>query len=192
MNPANPPGEKKPLFARPGKKMLIAIVIILAFVIIGSIALVVLPGQPASRGTTPAFNSAVPQPVQQTVQKSTVNALPSQVDFVIDAGPQEKCGLTCRKLTPTLYNTGTQTAHNVCINVVLYNSGGELIALNGASSLRKCIGDLRADESKSEQITIDADCGFLATKCIRQTLILKTEATSDETTVRFPDSTIAT
>ena len=190
--PPNPPGNNEPGFTRPAKKLIIAIVIIIAVVIIGAVAVFILPGQPATRGTTPALNSAVPQPVQQTVQKSTVNALPSQVDFVIDAGPQEKCGLTCRKLTPTLYNTGTQTAHNVCINVVLYNSGGDVIPLNGAPTFRKCIGNMAADEARSESITIDADCGFLATKCIRQTLILKTEATSDETTVRFPDSTIAT
>jgi hypothetical protein len=53
------------------------------------------------------------------------------------------------------------------------------------------VGTLAAGESKSEPIVIDADCGFLASKCIQQTLVLKTLATSDETTVRFPDQLIA-
>jgi hypothetical protein len=113
------------------------------------------------------------------------------VDFVIQAGPQEKCGLTCRQLTPSVTNTGTDTAHNVCISIMLYNSGGDLITLNGGPSVTKCIGDIASGESRSEPVTIEADCGLFASKCIRQTLILKTEATCDETTVRFPDKMFA-
>jgi hypothetical protein len=119
-----------------------------------------------------------------------VTALPP-VDFALVAGPQEKCGLTCRQLTPTITNTGTETAHNVCISLVMYNSGGDLIFLNSGPSIQQCVGTLAAGESKSEPIIINADCGFLASKCLRQTLVLKTQATSDETTVRFPDQLIA-
>jgi hypothetical protein len=73
----------------------------------------------------------------------------------------------------------------------MYNSGGDLIFLNSGPSIRQCVGTLAAGEWKSEPIVIDADCGFLASKCIQQTLVLKTLATSDETTVRFPDQLIA-
>ena len=136
----------------------------------------------------PTGQQLIPQANMQPVDNSPVV---KPVDFVIDAGPQEKCGLTCRQLTPSITNTGKKTAHNICISIVLSNSGGDLISLNGESSFRKCIGNIASGESKSESIVINADCGFLASKCLRQTLILKTKVTCDETTVQFPDQIIA-
>jgi len=180
MLPTTPPGKKEPGSMRPGKKLALALVIILAVVITCVIAAVVLVKSPPSTGS-----ATVPQPARQPVRDS------SPVNFVIQTGPQVNCGLTCRQLTPTLTNSGSETAHNVCITIVLYNSGGDTIALNGAPSIREYIGDIASGESKSEPVTINADCGFLASKCLRQTLILKTEATCDETTVQFPDRTIA-
>ncbi|WP_321506601.1 hypothetical protein [uncultured Methanoregula sp.] len=192
MKPPVPSGKKEPGFPRPGKKTIMAIAIIIAVVIIGVIAAVVFVQSPSGQGATPSnLQSGASQPVQQSAQQYASNSPAKPVDFVLQAGPQDKCGLTCRKLTPTLYNTGTQTAHNVCISVVLYNGGGDLISLNGAPSIRQCVGDLASGEAVSEPITIDADCGFLATKCIKQTLILKTEASCDETNVQFPDKIIA-
>ena len=181
-------------------------VIIFVVVLAGVIAGFFLVQSHATSGapTTPAVVETSPLPaVFQTVRQPDTqpgtqpDTLPAQdspvkpVDFVIEAGSQEKCGLTCRQLTPAITNTGTETAHNVCISLTVYNSGGDLIILNGGSSIRQCIGNIAGGESKSEPIVIEADCGFLASKCLRQTLVLKTEVTCDETTVRFPDQEIA-
>ena len=194
MIPPTPPESKEPVSVRPEKKTIILFGIIFVIIIIVVIAAVLSLQSPAasSSATSPAAvknsqNSANTEPAPQ----SAVDSPQKPVDFMIRAGPQEKCGLTCRQLTPTITNTGSDAAHNFCISITLYNSGGDLIPLNNGPSLTKCIGDIASGESKSEPIVIEADCGFLASRCIKQTLILKTEATCDETTVRFPDRTIA-
>ena len=196
---AQSPNEKKdPGTTLPGKKAVVAGAIFCIVVIISVVALVVLAQPPTGSGatTSPAAvenpsRPAVPQPVRQPIaQAPSVTAIPP-VDFALVAGPQEKCGLTCRQLNPAITNTGSETAHNVCISLVVHNTGGDLIFLNGGPSVRQCIGNIAGGESKSEPIVIEADCGFLASKCLRQTLILKTEATCDEKTVQFPDQMIA-
>ncbi|MDO9036375.1 MAG: hypothetical protein Q7U51_14385 [Methanoregula sp.] len=203
----DPLEKKEPKTSISRKNAVMAIVILLAIVIISVIVVVVLVQSPAGSGATlspsggattspavveksfgPTGSQLVPQANMQPVDDSPEV---KTVDFFIDAGSQEKCGLTCRQLTPSITNTGNKTAHNVCISIVLSNSGGDLILLNGEPSFRRCIGNIASGESKSEPIIINADCGFLASKCIRQTLILKTKATSDETTVQFPDQIIA-
>jgi len=72
----------------------------------------------------------------------------------------------------------------------VFNENGERIFINSAPSIERCLGDIGGGESRSETITIHADCGFLAGKCIGHTLILKTRATSIERTQVFPDSYI--
>src|SRR5208337_5078426 len=136
MMPPTPPGKKEPGSTRPGKKAVMAAVIIVVIVIIGVIAAVVLIQSPAGSGATTSHHTTVPQTARQPAQDSSQKP----VDFVIQPGPQEKCGLTCRQLTPTITNTGNETAHNVCITIVLYNSGGDLISLNGGPSIQQCIG----------------------------------------------------
>jgi hypothetical protein len=113
------------------------------------------------------------------------------VNFSLEAGPQTSCGLTCRQLTPAITNTGNETAHNVCISLVVYNSGGDIIFLNGAPSIRQCVGNIEGGESKSEPIVINADCGAFASKCLGQTLTLQTTVASEEKTARFPDVAIS-
>ena len=207
MTPPDPLGKKEPGSTLSRKKVVMGIVILLVIVIISVIAVFTLVQSPAGSGATlsPAGGATTspagvenslgptgPQMVQQAnMQPVEDSSVVKPVDFVIDAGSPDKCGLTCRQLTPSITNTGNMTAHNVCISLVLSNSGGDLIYLNGAPNFRKCIGNIASGESKSEPIVIDADCGFLASKCISQTLILKTTATSDETTVQFPDQIIA-
>ena len=198
MIPPAPPGKKEPGSPLSGKKAVMAFVIVFVVVIIGVIAGVVLIQSPAGSGATTlppvvenTLGSAVSQPVRQPNTQPADNSPVKPVDFVIDAGSQEKCGLTCRQLTPSITNTGNETAHNVCISLVMSNSGGDLISLNGEPSFKKCIGNIASGESKSEPIVINADCGFLASKCVSQTLILKTSITCDETTVQFPDQMIA-
>lgn len=116
---------------------------------------------------------------------------PKPVDFTLQTGDVTNCGLTCRQLTATLTNTGNTGAHNVCISIAMQNSKGEVIGLNGAGTLTKCVGDLGAGQYRSEPVTINADCGMFALKCIKETLTLQTWVTSDETTVRFPDTLLA-
>jgi len=198
MDGQSPNKKKDPGITLPGKKAVVAGVIFCIVVITVVVALVILAQPPVGSTTTPTQTvaattktPAVPQGVLQPVgQITTIPQLPP-VDFSLEAGPHENCGLTCRQLTPTITNTGTETAHTVCISLVVYNSGGDLIFLNGGPSIRHCVGNIASGESKSERIVINADCGFLASKCLRQTLVLQTQATSDETTIRFPDQLIA-
>ncbi|MFA4826262.1 MAG: hypothetical protein WC593_14010 [Methanoregula sp.] len=187
-----------PVSPGPDKKQMIIAGIIVVVVVLAIIALYTLPapagGSAVQSSATPAA-AAVSKSAAGTAQQSLPAAAQvtaqKAVDFAIDAGAQEKCGLTCRQLSPTVTNTGTATAHNVCFTIDMHNSKGELIALNSAPSIQKCVGNLASGESRSEPIKIEADCGFLASKCVSQTLILKTRATCDETTVQFPDTVIA-
>jgi hypothetical protein len=209
MIPTDPTGTKEPAPAGPKKSMLPAVAAVTEVIIVCAIAFILLvQPPPGSHATVPAAKGAhVPEtlPLTPGTGTATTAAPPSitpdtepmpvseqkPVDFVLDPGPQTDCGLTCRQLTPTITNTGDETAHTVCINLVVYNSNGDLIFLNGEPSIRQCVGDLAGNESRSEPIVINADCGFLASRCIGQTLILQTTATSDEQTVRFPDQMVA-
>jgi len=198
MDGQSPNKKKDPGTTLPGKKAVVAGVIFFIVVITVVVALVILAQAPAGSTTTPTQTvpatteiPAVPQAVRRPVGQITTIPQLLPVDFSLEAGVQENCGLTCRQLTPTITNTGTETAHNVCISLVMHNSGGDLIFLNGGPSIRQCVGALAAGELKSDPIVINADCGFLASKCLRQTLVLKTHATSDEATIRFPDNLIA-
>lgn len=185
MVPQEPPGKKEPVFTFTKKKAVITAIILLVIVIWCAVFFM----SPSVVEKSP--HTAVPQPVRQSNPQPAPSSTVKPVDFIIDPGPQEKCGLTCRQLTPAITNSGGETAHNVCISITLYNSGGDLISLNGAPSIKKCIGDIARGESKSEPIVIEADCGFLASKCIQQTLVLKTRVTCDEASVQFPDRIIA-
>jgi len=202
----DPTGTKEPAPAGPKKSMLLVVAAVAGVIIVCAIAFILLVQPPAgSHATVPAAKGAHVPETLPLAQSAATAAPPSvtpgtepmpfsdqePVDFVLDPGPQTDCGLTCRQLTPAITNTGNQTAHNVCINLVIYNSYGELIFLNDAPSIVQCVGDLAENESRSEPIVINADCGFLASGCIGQTLILQTTATSDERTVRFPDQMVA-
>jgi hypothetical protein len=127
-----------------------------------------------------------------TVLASSAGILQEKpVDFALDDGTPEVCGLTCRKTNATITNTGDETAHNVSVVLTLFNGRGEQIPLNNGPDIQRYIGDLTGGQSKSEQITIQADCGFLAFRCAGQTLIIKREVLSDEKTVKFPDRVFA-
>jgi hypothetical protein len=113
------------------------------------------------------------------------------VDFSIQTSVPANCGLTCRQLDAALTNSGYKTAHNVCITVSMHNSRNEIINLNGESGLNRCVGDIAGGQTITEPITINADCGPLATRCIGETLTLQTMVVSKEQTVRFPDQVIS-
>ena len=205
--------QKKPGPGLPEKKTLIVAGIVVALLIIAVIAVVVINQSPAGKGTAqPAViknftlpekgvSSAQTQKVQKTIsqtgtpttrQTPTVQKTPAlPVDFVLQPGAPASCGLTCRQLDASITNTGYETAHNVCISVGLHNSRNEIINLNGEPSLHRCIGDIAGGQKKTEPITINADCGVFASKCIGETLTLQTLVLSDEKTVRFPDQLIA-
>ena len=205
--------KEKPGPGLPEKKNLMIAGIVVALLIIAVIAVVVSIQLPAGKGTTqPAVinnftqpekgvSSAQTQNVQKTIRQTgtqTIRQTPTlqktpalPVDFVLQPGDPASCGLTCRQLDASITNTGYETAHNVCITVGLHNSRNEIINLNGEPSINRCIGDISGGQKKTEPITINADCGAFATKCIGETLTLQTRVTSVEKTVQFPDQLIA-
>lgn len=140
---------------------------------------------------TPSYAQAAGMTLAQTGRMNPVTANPTPtlrpVAFTLDSGTPAHCGLTCRETTATIANTGDQTAHSVCVILEVLNDAGERIFINSAPSLERCIGDLPGGSLRSETIQINADCGFLATRCIGHTLILKTRVTSREKTQEFPD-----
>jgi len=202
--------KDKPVPGLPEKKNLMIAGIVVALLIMGGIAVVEIIPLPAGKETAqPTVIKNLTQPekgvsfpqtqkVQKTIlQTGTQTVTPTQqktpalpVDFVLLSGDPVSCGLTCRQLDASITNTGYETAHNVCITVGLHNSRNEIISLNGESSLKRCIGDISMGQKKTESITINADCGAFATKCIGETLTLQTQVTSVEKTVRFPDQRI--
>ncbi|MDH7509504.1 MAG: hypothetical protein QHH04_00475 [Methanolinea sp.] len=112
---------------------------------------------------------------------------PRPVAFTLESGAPAGCGLTCRETTATITNTGDETAHSVCVVLEVFNDAGERIFINGGPSVERCIGDLPGGSLRTETIQINADCGFLATRCIGHTLILKTRVRSLEKIQEFPD-----
>ena len=204
-----PAGRAKPGLTLPENKNLILVGIVAAVVIIAVIAIVFaqLPSdtknkQPPAIQTTPSQVSPVATPkllktVRQTNTQTMLQTLTTQatpavpVDFVLQSQTPSSCGLTCRQMDASITNTGYATAHTVCIEVSMHNSRNDIINLNGQSSMQQCVGDLTGGQSKTESITVNADCGAFATKCIGETLTLQTKITSVEKTVQFPDQLIA-
>jgi hypothetical protein len=201
-----PEGPAKPGLTLPENKNLILIGIVAAVVIIAVIAIIFaqLPSdtgnkQPRAIQTTPPQKSAVSpsatpkliKTIRQTNTPTTQATSAVPVDFVLQSGTPSSCGLTCRQMDASITNTGYATAHTVCIEVSMHNSRNDVINLNGQSSMQQCVGDLTGGQSKTESITVNADCGVFATKCIGETLTLKTKITSVEKTVEFPDQLIA-
>jgi len=196
------PGTGNQLSGTKGQKTLLIIAGIVALVVIivaagiliffgnaGSSASPVVPPMtpiPTATGVPVAESTAeTPIPTIETTQ-------PLQpVDFSLVPSDMTNCGLTCRQLDATITNTGSETAHGVCITLAIHNSKNAVIAVNGNPEFRQCIGDLPGGESKTEPITINADCGAFGSLCIGETLTLETTATSDEKTVKFPDQQVA-
>lgn len=148
-------------------------------------------------GLSPSHTTKVPRTILQTGTQTIVETATVQttatvpVDFVLESGNPASCGLTCRQLDATLTNSGYSIAHNVCIAVNMHNNRNEIINLNGDSTFSRCVGDIPGGQTKTESITINADCGAFASKCIGETLTLQTKVTSVEKTVQFPDQLIA-
>jgi len=211
MTNAVPEGQAKPGLILPENKNLILVGIVVALVIIAVIAIVFaqLPSDTGTKElpaiqTTPQKTAVSPSntpkllnTIRQTdtltiVQTPTTQATPAlPVDFVLQSGTPSSCGLTCRQMDTSITNTGYAIAHTVCIEVSMHNSRNDIINLNGQTSMQQCVGDLPGGQSRTESITVNADCGAFATKCIGETLTLKTKITSVEKTVQFPDQLIA-
>jgi len=145
-------------------------------------------GTPAA---TPAGDRLAEMTLVQTRETIPLTVTPTPgprpVAFTLDSGAPSVCGLTCRETTATIANTGDETAHSVCVVLEVFNDAGERIFINGAPSIERCIGDLPGGSLRMETIQINADCGFLATRCIGHTLILKTRVRSLEKSEEFPD-----
>lgn len=206
-------GKEKRGSGSPGKKNLMIAGVVVVVLIIAIIVLAVSIRLPVGKGTTQPEaiknftqsdggesllqtriirNTLLPTgtgTVGRSLTPQKIPALP--VDFLLQPGDPASCGLTCRQLEASITNTGYETAHNVCITVGLHNSRNEIISLNGEPSIHRCIGDISGGQRKTEPITINADCGAFATKCIGETLTLQTRVTSVEKTVQFPDQLIA-
>jgi len=206
-------GQEKP---RPGvieKKTLMIAGIVIAVSLIAIIAIPIIMRSPPEQGTgqypvvknftqpergvSAARTVTIPKTIRPAVIPTTrePTIVPTTtavaVDFSIQTGVPANCGLTCRQLDAMLTNSGYKTAHNVCITVSLHNSRNEIINLNGESSLNRCVGDVPGGQTITAPITINADCGPFATRCIGETLTLQTQIVSDEKTVRFPDQVIS-
>jgi hypothetical protein len=189
----------------PEKKTLIIVGIAIALFLIGVIAVFVIiqagqgavkPGAqqdftPAETGVSPVITTSVPGTVLPKVTRTIRETPTIPVDFILQPGVPVSCGLTCRQMDATLTNSGYMTAHTVCIAVSMHNSRNEIINLNGESTLNRCVGDIAGRQTITEPITINADCGAFATRCIGGTLTLQTQVTSDEKIVRFPDQIIS-
>lgn len=190
---------RKPGMHIPQKRMLILAGIVVAGIIIAAVAASIIfqvPQNNKNPANPSVTTSASPHPTRSPTprQSSDVTVQQTQrnpVDFVLLPGGQTSCGLTCRQLDATITNSGYETAHDVCITVALHNSRNEVINLNGETSIRRCVGDIAGGQSKTEPITINADCGLFASKCMGETLTLQTQVTSVEKTIRFPDQLIA-
>jgi len=159
-------------------------------------------GGPGGPGTPQSTATPVPGPETRTVpapagavttRAPTLAPTPTQrpVAFTLDAGAPVSCGLTCRETTATITNTGDETAHSVCVVIELFNDANERIPINSGPSVERCIGDMAGGSSRTETVQVNADCGFLATRCVGHTLVLKTRVTSLEKTVQFPDTFIS-
>ncbi len=145
--------------------------------------------------TDPTFTGTTipsPAPITPLTTSATMGPSPRErpVAFILDSGTPVNCGLTCRETTATITNTGDEVAHSVCVVLEVFNENGERIFINSAPYIERCLGDIGGGESRGETIAINADCGFLAGKCIGHTLVLKARATSLEKTQVFPDSYI--
>jgi hypothetical protein len=194
----------------PEKKTLIIAGIAIAVFLIAVIAVLVIIPSPVDKGTvqpagikdfTRPENGVSAQttnvPTYPTVIRTnseipTIQATEAvPVDFILQSGVPASCGLTCRQLDAMLTNSGYMTAHKVCIEVSMHNSRNKIISLNGESTLNRCVGDIAGGQTITEPITINADCGTFATKCLGETLTLQTQISSDEKTVRFPDQVIS-
>jgi hypothetical protein len=205
--------QEKPGPGLPGKKTLIVAGIAIALFLIAVIAVSVSIQSPAGKetvqpavvknftqpekGVSSAQTTNVPKTIRQTstpmIRETPIIQVTAAVpvDFILKSGVPASCGLTCRQLDATLTNSGYMTAHHVCIAVSMHNSRNEIITLNGDSTLNRCVGDIAGGQTITEPITINADCGVFATKCIGETLTLQTLVQSDEKTVRFPDQIIS-
>lgn len=183
--------HQKPGTRIPGKKRVISAGIIIAGIIIVAIAASIIFQSPENRENPVSPTATSPASPAPRHAPAVTETQRNPVDFLLLPGEQTSCGLTCRQLSATITNTGYETAHNVCITVALHNSRNEVISLNGEASLRRCVGDIAGGESRTEPITVNADCGFFASKCIQETLTLQTRVISDEKTVQFPDQVIA-
>ena len=194
-------GKSLPVMKVKKSSMMLAGIAILIILVIAVTVFVLSPGNPGSSpspvSTPPMVTAAptIPAITEVTTEPAptiTETARPAQpVDFVLIPSDQVNCGLTCRQLDATITNTGYETAHGVCITLAIHNSRNDIIPVNGNPSLQQCVGDIAAGASKTEPITVNADCGPFARNCIGETLTLETTATSTEKTVRFPDQQVA-
>lgn len=148
------------------------------------------PPAPGIKGTiSPPQAPTLTLTTSATLDSVTIAAA-RPVAFTLDPGTPISCGLTCRETTATITNTGDGIAHSVCVILEVFNENGERIFINSGPLIEHCLGDIGGGESRIETIMINADCGFLAGKCIGHTLVMKARATSAERTQAFPDSFI--
>jgi hypothetical protein len=200
--------QEKPGLSLPENKNLMIAGIVVALLVIAVIAIVFIQlpqenAKPAAIKNNTPVDTTVPSSgtpkitprltgIRTILPTPTIQKTPEvPVDFTLLSGTPSSCGLTCRQLDASISNAGYAIAHNVCIDVSMHNSKNEIINLNGETSIQRCVGDITGGQTKTEPITINADCGVFATKCIGETLTLKTRVTSVEKTVQFPDQLIA-
>jgi hypothetical protein len=140
--------------------------------------------------TSPAVSPAAP-PVPSVLSPSTApvpsnsnaTAASPAVDFNVNIGAVENTGLTSRKITGQITNTGTVDAHNVTAKVQVFCQGS-LVKINNQDFITQPFGTIKAGDTVSQGISVSfsiLDAGRLTQNGATVNLTI----TSDETTRTF-------
>ena len=100
-----------------------------------------LEGAPVSVTPTPSAPTATPTPAAQSV------------DFQLRIAKVEETGLTSRRMTAEMTNTGDSDAHNVSVKLEV-SSRGKRIAVNGQDSVTVAVGTIGARQTMSRDIDV--------------------------------------
>ena len=113
-----------------------------------------LEGAPVSVTPTPlpSAPAATPVPAVQPPAATPVPAI-QPVDFQLRIAKVEETGLTSRRMTAEMTNTGDSDAHNVSVKLEV-SSRGKRIAVNGQDAVTVAVGTIGARQMVSRAIDV--------------------------------------
>jgi hypothetical protein len=137
-------------------------------------------------GNSENFDTLCNTPISNNVRQSGVVTQQKGIYFKITTGTPVSCGIICRQIMTTLTNTGDKNAHNVKVNLYIYNNIEDIVY-----STQEQLGDVKSGQSVSKSIIMNLDCGSVLTlysKCRKHMpLVLKLTVIFDEGIQAFPD-----